>query len=50
MLELQKCHLGIKRRLYPSLYILQNCKRLHASSLDLTFNQIRSDYVDKNVL
>ena len=50
MLDLQKCHLAIKRRLYPSLFVLKNCKRLHTSSLELTFNQIRIDYVDKNTL
>ena len=48
--DFQKCHIGVKRRLFPSLFVLKHFKKLHERALDQVFNQVRNDYVDKNIL
>lgn len=48
--DLQKCRLVMKRRLFPSLFVFKNFKKLHHRSLDQVFCQLRTDYVERNML
>jgi hypothetical protein len=40
----------LKRRIFPSLYVHKNFKKLHKRSLEQTFCQVRADYVERNLL
>lgn len=40
----------LRKRIFTSLYVFKNFKKLHKRSLEQVYGQLRSDHVDKCLL